>query len=95
MSTYHDDTFTRLRSRARRAEQRAVHLEAELERAIRIIGTLAEIAAGSDCDPLELLAVAEQIDDREQAATHWTPERVTALLRSTSTDSPPSMRAAA
>ncbi len=93
MNTF--DHAAHLRDRVRRAEGRAVHLEIELQRAWRVIGTLAEIAAGSDCDPLELLSVAEQIDDRAQIAERWTPGRVAALLRETSPDSRPAARAAA
>jgi hypothetical protein len=77
------DQTARLRRRAYRADRLAVSRGELLDRALRMLGILAEIAAGIECDPLELLAVVEQIDERMQAAARWTPAAVAELFRET------------
>lgn len=88
------DYQARLRVRVRRTEERCGFLERELAKAMRLLAALAQIVAADKCDPLALLSVVEELDERSQAVGAWTPSRTAALLRTTA-PSVPSARAAA
>lgn len=79
MTTF--DLHRHLRARARRAEKRCVGLEDQLTRAVRLLGIVCQYAAGTEWS--ELLRLAEEIDEQEQRAAAWTPERIGELLRET------------
>ncbi len=60
------DLLEHHRRRTRQAEGRANALETQLAKALRLIGLAVQVAAGDECEPIALLQVLEQLDERAQ-----------------------------
>ena len=76
------DPIQHHRQRTRAAEARAHALEQVRNRLERLLAITLRAAAGKDCDPLVLLKVIEEIDERAQKpGADW--DELAALLRDT------------
>ena len=85
MSATAFDAVAHHRARSRRAEARADALELQRTKLERLLGRALQIAAGSECEPLVLLAVLEEID-RLAAKPAPTIEELVVVLRETDPD---------
>lgn len=72
------------RRRARRAEQRADHLERVNAKLWRLLADAAVLIAGPDVDPLVAVRVLEGMDEiRGDRRRAWTDDELVQLLRAT------------
>ncbi|MEJ7569923.1 MAG: hypothetical protein WKF41_16870 [Gaiellaceae bacterium] len=85
------DSVAHLTRRVRRAEQRAEMLERLLAKTLRLLALAIKVAAGTDCDPMVLLTVIEEVD-RIAEKPAPTGEELAELLRPTNPDVLPNAR---
>jgi hypothetical protein len=79
------DVVAHHRRRTLQAERRAGLFEAELAKALRLLGLAVEVAAGDDCDPMVLLSTLEEMD-RQTQYPEPSIEQLVELLRATDPD---------